>query len=42
MIALGLQQGSGADARVELNPDREAEWRFAPGDKILVLATFDK
>jgi len=42
MIALGQQQGSGADARVELNPDREAEWRFAPGDKILVLATFDK
>ncbi len=42
LIALGLQQGAGADARLDLNPDREAEWRLAPGDKILVLATFEK
>lgn len=42
LIALGLQRGSGADARVDLNPDRDAEWKLAPGDRIVVLATFEK
>jgi hypothetical protein len=42
MIALGLQRGSDADARVGLNPDRDAEWKLAPDDRVVVLATFEK
>ena len=42
LIALGLQRGSGAEARVDLNPDRDAEWKLAPDDRIVVLATFEK
>jgi hypothetical protein len=40
LIALGLQRGSGADVRVDLNPDRDAEWKLAPDDRVVVLATF--
>jgi hypothetical protein len=42
MIALGLQRGSDADARVDLNPDRDAEWKLAPDDRVVVQATFEK
>ena len=42
LIALGLQHGSGADERMALNPDRDAEWKLAPEDKVVVLATFEK
>jgi len=42
LIALGLQRGTGADARVELNPARDAEWKLVPDDKVVVLATFEK
>jgi hypothetical protein len=42
LIALGLQRGSGADARVHLNPDRNAEWKLDPDDRVVVLATFEK
>ena len=41
-IALGLQRGSGADARVDLNPNRDAEWKLAPDDRVVVMATFEK
>ena len=42
LIALGLQRGSGVDARVDLNPDRGTEWKLAPDDRVVVLATFEK
>ena len=42
LIALGLQRGLGADARVDLNPDRDAEWKLAPDDMVVALATFEK
>ena len=42
LIALGLQQGSGVDARLELNPDRDSQWELASDDRVVVLATFEK
>ena len=42
LIALGLQRGTGAEARVELNPARDAEWNLVSDDKVVVLATFEK
>ena len=42
LIALGLRRGSGADNRLELNPDRNAKWKLAPEDRVVVLATFEQ
>ena len=42
LIALGLQRGSGVEARVELNPNRDAEWKLTSDDRVVVLATFEK
>ena len=42
LIPLGLKRGSGADARVDLNPNRDAEWKLAPDDRVVVMATFEK
>jgi hypothetical protein len=42
LIALGLQQGSGADAFLELNPDRDSRWKLVPDDRVVVLTTFEK
>lgn len=39
-IALGLRRSQGPDAGVVLNPDRKTEWSLAPGDKVVVLATY--
>ena len=42
LIALGLQQGSGVDTRLELNPDQDSQWELVSDDKVVVLATFEK
>ena len=42
LIALGLQQGSGINARLELNPGKDSQWELIPDDKVVVLATFEK
>jgi len=42
LIALGLQQGSGVDTRLELNPDQDSQWKLVSDDKVVVLATFEK
>jgi hypothetical protein len=33
LIALGLQRGSAADARVDLNPGRDGEWKIDADDR---------
>jgi hypothetical protein len=42
LIALGLQQGSGVDTRLELNPEQDSQWELVSDDKVVVLATFEK
>ena len=42
LIALGILQGSGVDAVLEINPDKNAVRTFTPGDKVVVLATYEK
>lgn len=39
-IALGLRRTQGPDAGLALNPDRDAEWTLAPGDEVVVLASY--
>ncbi len=39
-IALGLRRAQAPDAGLALNPDRDAEWTLAPGDEVVVLASY--
>ena len=39
-IALGLRRTQGPEAGLALNPDRDAEWTLAPGDEVVVLASY--
>jgi hypothetical protein len=39
-IALGLRRVQGPDAGLALNPDRDAEWALAPGDEVVILASY--
>ena len=39
-IALGLRRAQGPDAGLVLNPDRDTEWTLAPGDEVVVLASY--
>jgi hypothetical protein len=39
-IALGLRRAQEPDAGLALNPDRDTEWTLAPGDEVVVLASY--
>jgi hypothetical protein len=39
-IALGLRRTGGLNAGLALNPERDAEWTLAPGDEVVVLASY--